>query len=169
MPGDDAAKLNPKVKTLDIGIRNPMTITLYPLSVAGQFRMTDLITDAFNSAMSMTTDDARNPMAWVTTIVGTLQRNSAESLTLATCGEHKGEDLLEEIDNDQFLEVMEIIFEVNYQRAIEKAPLLADKYRHLFERKAEGTHSKKPAPMSSNDTPDTPSETSTNEASSKAA
>jgi hypothetical protein len=159
-----SSELNPKVKKMPVGIREIREITVYPLSVAAQLNMTDLIFSAVQSASGLGIEKARKSTVWVGLVLKTLRENAAQILTNATCGEEKGEDLLTDTDNDQFLAIVEHLFEANYSGALKKIPEMAERWKPLFLK----TPLTEPSPTSSDSTDSTGLKTSTGKISKKA-
>jgi hypothetical protein len=158
-------KLNPKIRKMPVGIKTIREVTVYPLSVGAQLEMTDLIGEAIASASALDSEDAKKDAAWIGLILGTIKQNAAEMLSKATCGEEDGKALLNDIDNDQFIDIVEHLFEANYSGGLKKIPVMMEKWKPLFLK----TTSSDPSPTSSEGTPSTASKTSTGKTSGKAA
>jgi hypothetical protein len=126
------AKLNPQITDTEIGVRELRKITIYPLSMADQLKMTDLITEAlqkfFESSSSF--EETETDIEFVNFIVGLIRENLGEILGLAT--DEVGADLLKDLTNVQASEIAEIIFTVNYETVIKNCQSLIGKVKELF-------------------------------------
>jgi hypothetical protein len=109
MDSKDGKKLNPRIHHVEIGIREIKEITLYPLSIADQLRMKELIGSAVLAAQSLPVELS----VWLMFFLEQFESHGADILSLAT-GEN-GDKLLQEMDNMQFAEVGRIIFKQNYE------------------------------------------------------
>lgn len=65
----------------------------------------------------------------------TMEETIGRILEIATCEEYTGEDLLDDMDNDQLLEAVEVILEVNFLGVMERGPIIAEKFRKVMEAK----------------------------------
>lgn len=125
------SKLNPPIPEVEIGIRERRKIPIYPLSLADQFKTTDLITEALNAFFIR--DQAGeniNDVAFVTFMVNMIRDNIGKILSMAT--DEEGEKLTEEITNVQAVEIAEYIFDMNYGESLKKAQSLIEKVKKAF-------------------------------------
>ena len=144
----DEAKINPKAKDFEIGVRNFKTITIWPLSVAGQLQMNDLLVEGF-AIYHATKESEGEDYALYVTITNAIKNNLAKVLDVATCGDHKGEELLHEIDNPTMLDIVDTIFEVNYADALTRVPKLIKNVKAVFPKLVAEMQPKEPeAPLS---------------------
>lgn len=167
----DAEALNPKIRELEIGIRERRVITLYPLSIASELKITDLITSIL-VAYSMAQEGADDNVGTLQLFVDLFKKNLPQIIEAVTCEEKAGEEIAGEMDNEQFLDFVDILIEVNFEGAAKKGPKLAGRLKGLFglpETPAEQSGSKMSLPTSSKDTDSMTSPTSTVEHSEKAA
>ena len=132
----DAEKLNPKCRTLVVGIKETEEITFYPISAAGQLQMSKMIADAFNTLFTLSVKkdkgEAANDIVIAKQVSDSISENSGQLFTLATCGDHKGEELLEKMDLDQFADALDIVTEMNYMGLTKKLPTLIGKWKAVF-------------------------------------
>ena len=105
----DESKLNPKIHQVEIGIRNIRKITIYPLSIADQLRMKELIGGVVIAAQTLQVDLS----VWAMFFLEQFETHGADILSLVT-GED-GNKLFQEMDNAQFVEIGRIIFKQNYE------------------------------------------------------
>ncbi len=149
--------INPQITEVEIGIRGLRKITIYPLSIPDQLKMTDLIAKALQEFM--TVGKGLEDIAVVSFIVGFIRENIGKILEMVTDDE-KGKDLLKDMSNFQASEIAKTIFEVNYGSVLKNLEGLIEKMKSLF-------LSVGPLPQSVSDTEDTDLSTSTNDLSEK--
>jgi len=165
------SKLNPQIKTVEIGVRELREIPIYPLSFADQLEMTDLITktvqEFFARRGEMIGPEPKEPqegpeseeadlqkpknLEVVSFIVGLIRENIEKILKLVA--DDLGEDPLRDITNAQFLEIVDIIYVVNYES-------ISKNVKDLFEKIRKVLPSKRSLLESVKDTPSTDSKTS---------
>jgi len=126
------SKVNPKIKKIAIGIRNPKEIILFPLAVASELEMTELLTASLSAvfaARSVSDPDgnqsqteAARQFLVVRELLNVLRANMAQIVTIATCEEEDGAEILKETDNDQFMDILDAVFEVNFAPLFQRVP-----------------------------------------------
>lgn len=169
--------LNPKSKQLEIGVRTSQIISIFPMSMADELKFTSVIADAFQKykILSIKTpdwdkisegddilaamDDAQKTdyiqQEAVVFIITAIKDNLIEVLNMV-CEEKV---TLDDITNEQFAELCELIYEMNFAGAVGKFMGLWKKIKSTFPQT-------KPSPKSSSQ-PRTKLKTSTGTASSK--
>jgi len=73
---------NPKIKKVFIGRRVLKEIEIIPLSIADQFKLSDIITESINYAVKAATEQREN-IEFVTYIVGVIQKNLDRILAMS--------------------------------------------------------------------------------------
>ena len=149
MSENEQAMLNPQIAEVEIGIRNLRKITVYPLSMADQLKLTDTITQALKEQFEK---NANSDMAIIAFITNLIKDNLGKIIAMVT-DETDGDALLGEITNFQAVQIAEILYEVNYG-------VVAKNFKSLFGKLSPLFLSGRPLPPSVNDT-DTVSKTST--------
>jgi len=122
--------LNPQIQSLEIGVKALRTVTLYPLSMADQFKLSEIVTEAVERY-----DDAENvsEVEIFKIIMLAIQENLIIILDLIT---EEGESIsLNELTNTQFAEICEIIYDVNFDSATGKFKSLFNKTKKAFQLK----------------------------------
>lgn len=123
------ADLNPQITTLSVGTKSLREVTIYPLSMADQFKMTDALVSAF-SKFSEVTSEHTSDAAVVATMVKLIENNLQELLELVLAD---GESItFDELTNDQFSDLVMIIYEVNYEGTIKKFRGLVEKVKGVI-------------------------------------
>jgi hypothetical protein len=141
------SKLNPQITDTEIGVRELRKITIYPLSMADQLSMTDLITEAiqtfFTGAQGFESEE--QDMEFMAFVVGLIKENLSKVIEFVT--DEKGEDVLQDLTNEQASVIATIIYDVNYEPVIKNSQSLAERIRNLI-----ASRSTRPSPQSVNDT-----------------
>lgn len=131
---------NPDIRKVLIGKQELREITIMPLSISDQFKLSDLI----NRTLQYLIDAAqRDDAAFVAFMVDLIRGNLGRILDMATNAKPPGrikrlfkskKSLVSDITNAQALEIAEIIYEINYEEILKKVPrLLKEKKESLPE------------------------------------
>jgi len=115
------ADVNPQVKSVKIGIQHLRKVSIFPLSVADQLNMTDLITDAVGQFFAMEAEKAVEgpPVEFIVFMLELLKSNIGELVTKITA-EDDSDKVLSEMTNDQLSNVVEIVYRENFERPLAK-------------------------------------------------
>jgi len=124
----DEKRLNPQITETDIGVRSLRTITIYPLSMADQIKMTDLITEALNAFFLQ---ENKEDIVFVSFIIDLIKKNINRILAMVT-DVKKGDALLSDMTNYQASEIAKIIYEVNYESVAKNLKSLFEKVGNIF-------------------------------------
>lgn len=136
---DEKLVLNPQVTGVEVGIRNLRKIKIYPLSVAQQWAMSDLITQALQVFMQR---ESKNDYEFVSNLLALIKDNLAMALTLVTdLSEQECSDLFSEMTNVQMAKIIETIYDINYKPISKNVASLLEKIVTVFP-------SGRPSPMS---------------------
>lgn len=124
-------KLNPQIASLEIGIRNLRTIKIYPLSFGDQLEMTDLITETIQKFIEARGEKLQEDnVEFVQFIIDLLRKNLSKIIRLISDEE---DTLLKEITNVQVVDMVNIIYEMNYEESIKNAQSLFEKIKPMFQ------------------------------------
>jgi hypothetical protein len=171
------ATLNPQITEVEIGVRTLREVSIYPLSLADQGKMAKTLTTVFQGVMESLSHLSEEPeeldgsgesagtiekvalqlanLDIAESIVGIIQENLEAVLKLVV---DDGEQISTgELTNEQFYKLVEIIYEVNYEktaknflalikRARNEIPETRSPAKKIVRRKV--SHSKKPLPGS---------------------
>jgi len=121
-------RINPQVKEVEIGVRDLRNIKIYPLSMGDQFKMTEMISSAliqFSEGSKETSD-----VAFVTFVIDLIKQNLVKILNMVT--DEPGDKLVDDMTNSQAVEVVEIIFDVNFESVVKNSQSLIEKVKKLF-------------------------------------
>jgi hypothetical protein len=151
-------KVNPRITKVNIGIRNPGKLTIYPLSLHDQIEMDDIIRGAIEKIASTTLSE----VAFISAILQLIKDNIQTILKLAT-GKLDEEVLtvMKEIDNVQFIDIVNVIYEKNYKEAGKNVERL---FGGTVEKMKKWLNLERQSPLSAKDIPDTDLSTSIKEA-----
>lgn len=118
--------LNPQIVEINIGVKELRKIIIYPLSMADQFKMTDTIVAAIQQFGSVGAEELSDE-AVVEQMINLIEENIDRILKLVLDPDEKV--TMAELTNDQFTDICETVFEVNYEGAIKKLKNLTGKVK----------------------------------------
>ena len=139
MPENENKKLNPQIVDVEIGIREMRSLTIYPLSMRDQLKLTDMVTTAVTEQIAK---DGGSDLPLVSFIVKMLQENIGKLLTMVT---DEKDDVLNDMTNIQAVAVADVLFDVNYGAVAKNFKSLSEKLKGLFQQE-------RPLPQSVNGT-----------------
>lgn len=166
----DAARLNPKIHKPTIGIKTLREITIYPIAVMAEIDAIETLHNLF-AAFTVKKNEEMSEMTWIAALANAVKSNIITLLGMAMCvdSEEETKAILRDIDNEQFLNIVDIILSVNFGDGVaDKFPLLMTKYKNMFLKKEAESVLNTQSPLSASDTPAIPLTTSTEETLSKA-
>lgn len=120
--------MNPQVTDVKIGVRRLRKLTVYPLSMADQLKMTDTLAMAIAAYLNSKDDSNVTMIAFVLNLI---KENLGTILEMITDAED-GNKLLEEITNTQASEIAELVYLVNYEGVLKNFKSLFGKMEPLF-------------------------------------
>jgi len=131
--------LNPQVAEVVVGIRSLRKVTVYPLSMADQLKLTDMISSAVVEQMSK---PGGSDIALVSFAVHMMKENLGKILSMVT--DEDGDALMSELTNLQAAELASLIYETNFGVLTKNYQSLVEKLKNLFP-------TARPLPQSAND------------------
>lgn len=166
------SKLNPQIETITVGIRESEMeeLKIYPLSIADQLEMSDLIRKALQaffgvkgegeSKGSSSPDDfsieQMKDIEFVSFIIDLIQENIIKILSLVTDHqtEPKAKKLLSKISNNQAVDFCWKVYQMNYEESAKNAISLFKTITGIGQEKEsiQANSLKRPLPPSSKDT-----------------
>jgi len=124
------SKMNPQITTVEVGVRSLREVIIYPLSVADQFNMTDRITGIIQKFADDDELEKSEDMKVVATVVKAIKDNLGKIFQYVLDENEKiGFD---ELTNTQLMEIVDTIFEVNYEGLIKNLKRLQGKAKILW-------------------------------------
>lgn len=136
MPENKKSNANPRIAKLEIGIREIREVEIYPLSIHDEFEMISIVKDVFSKISedsspqiidtskskkrksSPTKKKEKSGFDFLEIIAGELRDNFTEVISLITDPEDKV--TLKEIDNDQFSDLVRLIYTMNFKDSSKK-------------------------------------------------
>lgn len=146
---NDNKKINPQITTAIIGVREMREIKIYPLSIADQLEVTDLIAGPLGQFSEA---DDQSDSVFIALILDTLKKNLSKVLTMAT--DEDGTKIMKDLTNKQAVDIGNILYEVNYEP-------LSKNVKSLWEKIKTISPSQRPLQQSVKDIMDTNLKTST--------
>jgi uncharacterized protein (DUF885 family) len=159
------SKLNPRITTVEIGINSLREVTIYPLSLADQGKLAKILSAVFQKVMENLSHLSEEPeeLDGSDESVGTIEKvalqlanlDIAESMCLVVAETEMIS--MGELDNDQFYDLVETIYKVNYERAPKNfvalwkgalTGILEEKSPAEKKMRRKVSHSRKPSPES---------------------
>jgi hypothetical protein len=151
-------RLNPDIRIITYGKRELKDLTLYPLSIGDQFKVTDMITLVVQNLVAGAREGQLSDVVFMTAVMNALETNLGKILTLISdIPETEAAEVINELTNTQFLDIIESVWAVDYEPALKKG-------KNLFERGKSVFGSKRLSQSSSNATLNTDLKTSIEEA-----
>jgi len=123
------SELNPQVTVISVGTRKLREVTIYPLSLSDQFKMTDAIVSAFKQFTEATTG-SDSDTAMVAAAIKIIEKNLESILKLVLDSSDSID--LDELTNDQFADLVLSIYDTNYDSAIKKFKGLNEKLQAIM-------------------------------------
>jgi hypothetical protein len=148
---DEDKRLNPEIRELFYGKRELKKLIVYPLSVGDQFKVTNIITGVVQSLVEgQGLVQGKNlDFVFMSAVMSALQENLGRVLALVTdLTEEEVPEVLNQLTNIQFMDIVEAVWEVSYEPALKKG-------LSLFERGKAIMASRSASPSSSSSTPNT--------------
>jgi hypothetical protein len=159
-------EVNPQVKSVKVGVRTLRKVPIYPMSVADQLELTDMITEAVGVFFSMEAEKKTEglPMEFIVFAVSLIKENMGEVITKIT-GEQDSDALLSDMTNEQMSEIVEIVYKDNFEGPFGR---LVDMFQGEDEETKVESILEKLQPQSAESTEPTDSTTSSEKATGKA-
>lgn len=121
--------LNPQIVEISVGIRELRKVTIYPLSMADQFKMTKAIVEGFSKFAEFDTKDIKDEDV-VSNMTMLIEENIDQILKLVLAEDEQVS--MTELTNEQFTDLCLIIFEMNYEGSAKKLMTLVGKVKLMM-------------------------------------
>jgi len=118
-------KLNPSIKEVQVGVYELKTVKIYPLSVAKQFELTDIIEGVIQQFLSGDFEEMGNELL-VTYVVSAIKDNSVKIIEYVT---KPGEVSIDDLTIEQLYEIGNIIYDTNYKTLVKNLKDLFNKMK----------------------------------------
>jgi len=141
--------LNPDIKVVNYGKKEIKILQVYPLSIRDQFKLTSMVSAIVMDIVAEQAENNFTDAMFMKKIMDAIESNLTEVLAVAADVEKEEADsVINSMTNTQMMDLIEIIWEVNYEPAIKKGTGLLERGRNLFP-------SRKSSAPSLSDTPST--------------
>ena len=151
---DESKLLNPDIREITYGKKQLQKLTLYPLSVGDQFKVTDIVSGCIQKLIEGQKSGMLSDYLFMTTIMEMIEANIGKILVLISdITEEESKVVISQLTNTQLIEIIESIWLVDYEPMLKKGKSLFDRGRSVF-------NLKKSLPDSSNTFPSIGSKTS---------
>uniref|UniRef100_A0A6M3J8C5 Tail assembly chaperone n=1 Tax=viral metagenome TaxID=1070528 RepID=A0A6M3J8C5_9ZZZZ len=142
MTENELKKLNPQIREIEIGISNLRKIKIFPLSVGDELKLSEIIGEALKSFSSR---EDQSELAFASFVIDLISENFKKILGLILGPDENNEKVMSDFTNTQVLELIHLIYEVNFESSLKNAKSLFGKIKPLF-------LSERRSPRSANDT-----------------
>ena len=123
-------KINPRVVRFSIGTKKLREINIYPLSLADEFNLDEMIQVVMREFVTNYAEITKVDIAFVQVCLNLIKQNLEKFFSLVT--DEVDGNILSEIDNDQALDFVNHVFEMNFGGPAKKAMALWEKIRSSF-------------------------------------
>ena len=116
--------LNPRIAYVNIGIRNPMKLKLYPLSLKDESDLMSLVKEGLEglAELGKAETDTLEVIDFVAFLIEFVVSNLSQVLSKSI--DNFSDAILDEIDNDQAVEIATVFLEQNFKGITKKVPRL---------------------------------------------
>lgn len=141
--------LNPSIRELIYGKKELKKLTLYPLSVGDQFKLTELVTKVVQRLVAAQKENSLNDLAFMASMMESLEENLAMVISLISdVPPEEAKEVISRLTNSQLADLIESIWETDYEPMLKKSKNLYERGKNLF-------NSRKQSPVSLNPIPNT--------------
>ena len=106
----DEKRLNPDIRIITYGKKELKELTLYPLSIGDQFKVTDMITMIVQQLVSGTREGHLSDFVFMTAVMQALETNLGKILSLiADIPEDEAKEIVNILTNTQLLDIVESV------------------------------------------------------------
>lgn len=131
MPLDAQARLNPNIKTVDVGTRKLRTVKIYPLSLTDQQGIIDTVIDAVATFMDRRlAGELVQTTEMVRFAVDALKENINKIIAFVTDPDEAPKP--EELTNAQLVEIVNVIYTENFEGPAKNVSSLISGVTDLF-------------------------------------
>lgn len=131
---ETAKKLNPAITVVDYGKREIKSITIYPLSVGDQLKVTEIIAQVISDVVDRESAGGKmSNFAYMNLAISAIKDNIAKLIPLIS--DLKTEEVdgfLDDLTNDQLLDIADVVWKTSYEPSIKKGQDLFARMRNLF-------------------------------------
>jgi hypothetical protein len=130
---EDEKALNPDIRDIFYGKKKLTKLTLYPLSVGDQFKVTEIISGVVQNLVKEHTISNFNDIVFMTAVIGAVEENICKILTLISdCTDEEAKAIISDLTNNQLMDVVESIWIVDYEPMLKKGKSLFERGKSVF-------------------------------------
>jgi len=118
--------INPDAKKVDVGVKKTRSITIYPLSINDQMKLTDKFTEVIEQFGQFDRENMTNADA-INFFKDFLSKHLPEFMEFVIDPEEDAVPGLDEVTNNQLAQIADTVFRVNYEELIKN-------FKDLFKR-----------------------------------
>ncbi|MCE5226097.1 MAG: hypothetical protein LLG05_09610 [Porphyromonadaceae bacterium] len=127
------SNLNPNIREIQYGKKELHSLSLYPLSLADQFTVTDIVTEIAQQLMDAKNKGITSDVVFVTATMKILQENISKVLALiADITVKESDEIIKQLTNDQLMDLLNHVWEVNFEPLAKKGKSLLEKGKQMF-------------------------------------
>jgi hypothetical protein len=109
----EAKKINPQITQVEIGVRDLRNITLYPLALGDQLKLTDMIEEGLQAFFKVEQGSEESLTMFMAFMFGLIKKNLPRMLSLVALDED-AEKAMAEITNQQLDDIVQVVYEKNF-------------------------------------------------------
>lgn len=113
MPESTKGKLNPEMASIEIGVRHLRNVTFYPLSVAHQLKMTDILESVFKEMVKISSDNEESVALFVAKALEIIKENISIIVSMVT--DEEPDSVLSDMTNSQLVKVIDYVYKTNFE------------------------------------------------------
>jgi len=122
----------PDARIVTVGIREPRKVTIYPLSMYDQLQILDRVSDVIETVQDIREDDVSNSISLLKTVIFDNLEVILEYIT-----DENERPTLKELSNNQFFEIADIVFTVNFEGIAKNLKALGERATQIMPKKME--------------------------------
>ena len=129
----DEKRLNPDIRIITYGKKELNDLTLYPLSIGDQFKVTDIVTSVVQKLVAGAASGQLSDYVFMSSVISALQENLGKVLTLISdISEEEAAKVIDTMTNSQLVDVVESVWAVDYEPALKKGKNLFERGKSVF-------------------------------------
>jgi len=117
---EDNRTINPDAEKVQVGIKTLRDITIYPLSISDQMKLTDKFSEAIDQFSQFDRETMSNEDA-INFIKNFLSQNLPEFMEFVVDSNENNVPTLDEVTNKQLGLIADVVFRINYEELIKNA------------------------------------------------
>jgi len=130
---DDEKRLNPDIRIIAYGKKELKDLTLYPLSIGDQFKVTEIITQVVQQLVVGAKEGNLSDFIFMSAVMTALETNLGKVLTLISdITEEEAAEVINTMTNSQLVDVVESVWDVDYEPALKKGKNLFERGKSVF-------------------------------------